>query len=212
MNFTNIILEDSTFLYQNIKKTRWEHSNFQRPHFNKSYLSSSEFIDCGFENTCFDTCIISESSNIKFIDCEINNSQFLTPGTLSQEFIFDKSRLIKVTFMINQLSPSQKRKLKRLKILFGTKVFDALKSNLSGSILKDCRLIETTFDRTILKKVDFTNSRIINSNFQGANLVDADLSKAIIDDKTSLKNALYSENTKFPQNFSVIEHEMKKVD
>ncbi|MGK7941626.1 MAG: pentapeptide repeat-containing protein [Crocosphaera sp.] len=231
MNFLKVIFENGQFLHTTLKETRWEKSNLKGTDFIISDLSHSDFIESNLEYTNFNCPL----DNVEFIKCKINKchfypiisffqniafdkSRFLQIISSPQHLIFYQSRLEKVTFKAERFRQYQTMNFKLfgfiVKLAFISKapiVSPNIIFNLSGSIFKDCRLIETTFDRTILKKVDFTNSRIINSNFQGANLVDADLSKTIIDDKTSFKNALYSENTKFPQDFSPIEHEMKKV-
>ncbi len=185
-------IENTRFDGMNFQRTRWENSNFKETNFQSSNLSNSEFIDCDLENPDFSWPTTLD--NVKFLKCKINESAFSTPMFSSNKFIFHQSRLTKITF-------------KTYRTRHGS-----LTVNLSGSIFKDCELSEIEFNGRILEKVDFSGSKIINSNFKGANLVDADLSKTIIDDKTSFKNALYSENTKFPQDFSPIEHEMKKVD
>ena len=147
--FENIDYSEKTLLNHEFTNCEFINCNFT-----KSDLSYDNFTDCRFKGCNFSLALLNNTGmkNIDFLDCKIVGIDFSKCNNFLFAVSFQNCHLDYSSFF-------QKKMKKTNFIDCSIKEVDFVEADLSMSIFKNCDLLDTTFMRTILEKVDFRTAK-----------------------------------------------------
>jgi len=150
-----LIHEDKTFknLVQPEKETRdtiFENCTFEHCDFSNGIFTLSKFIDCNFSNCNLTMAKLNncQMSNVKFKECKLLGVNFSDCADLLFAVRFEGCVLDYCSFV-------RKKMPKTFFIDSSIKNVDFSECDLTKALFKNTDLLNTVFNRTILKEADF---------------------------------------------------------
>jgi uncharacterized protein YjbI with pentapeptide repeats len=148
-------------------KTLFEHKAFQRYDFNNEFIH--EYSDCTFKNCNFFKVVFDSTrfEDCKFISCDLSMVKF--GNTVLQNIEFSQCKLMGIDF--SKCSKSL------FSVSFDESILDYavfVKNNLKNAVLKNCRLLGTSFIEVNLTAAAFVRCDMAKAVFDRSNLERAD--------------------------------------
>jgi fluoroquinolone resistance protein len=141
--------ENEDFSGKKLTSNEYDNCEFVNCNFTGSILNNADFMDCTFKNCNFSLAVVEEAriKNIKFIGCKLMGLDFSKCNDFLFSASFENCHMDYCSFY--------KKKMKKTSFVdCSLKDVDFAEVDLSGSIFKNCDLLNASFMQTILEKAD----------------------------------------------------------